>query len=198
MTGKHVFLRLCLGVLGMVALGLAGCSLAPPVSPSPTFDSVPTTATLKRRLTFMPDDDSQAPQTLIGLIRIAEHELRAVLLTPYGQRLVTLVSDTGGSRYLVGDVAQETVQEKLPLPADWLASRLQWSLWPVAALRDAFAGSDWSITVSDGARVIRHHDKVIARITPASVSAGSTREVLLDDRQGRYRLRITPLEEAAP
>ncbi|MCG7600175.1 DUF3261 domain-containing protein [Halomonas sp. McH1-25] len=183
--------------IGLATLSLAGCSLTPSVSPAPAFQSVAATDTLKRRLTFMPDDESRPPQTLIGLIRIADHELRAVLLTSYGQRLVTLVNDAEGSRYLAGDVPQATMEERLPVPADWLASRLQWSLWPVAALRDAFAGSAWTIEVEDGSRIIRQHGKVVARITPATASAERRQDVLLDDRQGRYRLRISPLEEAA-
>ena len=198
MSGKRVVRLVGLGMLGMAALGLTGCAFTPPVSPTPSFESISETATLKRRLTFVPDDESQPSQTLIGLIRIAENELRAVLLTPYGQRLVTLVNDAKGSRYLAGDVPQATVEERLPMPADWLASRLQWSLWPVTALHDAFAGSAWSIAVEDESRVIRHHGKVVARITPASVHADSAQDMLLDDRQGQYRLRITPLEEAAP
>lgn len=193
---RRRIVSLLLGPLGLAMLGLAGCSLTPPVAPPPSFDSVAATDTFKRRLTFMPDDESQPSQTLIGLIRIADHELRAVLLTPYGQRLVTLVNDAEGSRYLAGDVPQAIIEEKLPVPADWLASRLQWSLWPVAALRDAFAGSAWSIAVEGESRIIRHHGKVMARITPASASADTRQDVLLDDRQGRYRLHITPLEEA--
>lgn len=185
-------------IQAMLLVVLASCSLTPSVSPSPTLDSAPLTGTLKRRLMFLPDDATQQAQTLIGLIHLDESRLRAVLLSPYGQRLVTLIHDDRGSRYQAGDLPPESLRDQLPMPAAWLAARLQWSLWTTKALQEAFAGSAWSVSVEDQARVIRHRGAVVARITPAGTHAARSEEVLLDDRQGQYRLRISPFEEPAP
>lgn len=185
-------------LLGWLLVTLAGCSLAPPVPPAPAFDSAPVTGTLKRRLTLQPDDATQPAQTWIALIRLDESRLRAVLLTPYGQRLVTLIHDDRGSRYEASDVPPAALAEHLPMPAAWLASRLQWCLWPSEALQEAFVGSAWSLTIDGEARIIRHHGGTVARITPAETHAARAEEVWLDDRQGQYRLRISPLEEPTP
>lgn len=189
--------RLLAGLL--VPALLAGCSLAPAVAPSPAYERAPVTDTLKRRLTFTPRDQQQPSRTLIGLIRLTPTGLRAALLTPYGQRLVTLVDDDAeGPRFEAGDVPPDALRDALPMSPPWLASRLQWCLWPREALDDAFAGSPWSVSVDGDARVIRHRDAIIARITPAATHAGRTETVLLDDRQGEYLLRIVPFEDSAP
>lgn len=181
-------------IIAVLLTLLGGCSLAPPLPPAPSQPALAEPTTLKRQLTFESNDNREA-QTLIALIRLDGIELRAALLTPFGQRLVTLVQDTEGSRYVAGDVPLAEVEERLP-PADWLAARLQWCLWPAAALREAFAGTPWRLTLTEQAREIRHHGRLIARISPADSQAGSREPVLLDDRQGQYRLRITPLKEA--
>lgn len=184
-------LALSLAVLLLLA-ALAGCATRPAPAPSPAFADAAFQGTLKRRLTFTPYGNEQASRELIGLIALDETQLRAVLLTPFGQRLVTLVHDADGSRFVPGDIPPEALREALPVTPEWLASRLEWSLWPVAALREAFAGSRWSIAVIEDSRVIRHDGDIVARITPARADADDTR--WLDDRQGRYRLRIAPLD----
>lgn len=168
--------------------------MRPSPAPSPAFDTVGFHGTLKRRLTFIPYDDRRQARELIGLIALSDDQLRAVLLTPFGQRLVTLEHDSEGSRFVPGDIPPEALQETLPISPEWLASRLEWSLWTTEALRDAFAGSEWSVAIDDGNRVIRHHGESVARITPATASANTAGVVLLDDRQGRYTLRISPLD----
>lgn len=191
------FVRLLLPAM-LLAI-LSGCALAPGGSPSPDFTAAPSTPeTLQRRLTFTPDDENEPSRTLIGIIRLEERQLRAALLTPQGQRLVTLVHDGQASRFEPGDVSREALEEKIPFPPDWLASRLEWSLWPTGALADAFADSPWSVEETRGDRVIRYRGKLMARITPASTSAGREETVLLDDRAGRYRLRIEPIEASSP
>lgn len=184
------------GTLLLLTLWLAGCSLAPSLPPAPEQPVLAEPTTVKRQLTFQPDDPTRERQTLIALLRLDGADLRAVLLTPYGQRLVTLVHNADGDRYEAGDVPLDTVTDRLP-PADWLAARLVWCLWPVDALRDAFTGSDWTVAIADGERIVRHRQHVVARITPADTRAGRDDTVLLDDRQGGYRLRIAPLPETA-
>ncbi|SDL18137.1 Protein of unknown function [Modicisalibacter muralis] len=178
----------------LLSMALAGCATRPSPAPSPAFASVDFAGTLKRRLTFIPYDDDRPTRELIGLVELGDNRLRAVLLTPFGQRLVTLEHDSEGSRFVPGDVPPEALREALPISPEWLASRLEWSLWPTQALRDAFAGSEWSVAIDDGRRMIRHHDDVVARIAPATASAETVGTVLLDDRQGHYLLRISPLD----
>jgi len=181
-------------VIAVLLTLLGGCSLTPPLPPAPSQPALAKPATLKRQLSVERDDGREA-QTLIALIRLDGIELRAALLTPYGQRLVTLVQNADGSRYVAGDVPLAEVEERLP-PAGWLAARLQWSLWPAAALREAFAGTAWRLTLTEQAREIRHNGQLIARISPADSQAGNREPVLLGARQGQYRLRITPLKDS--
>nr|WP_297459864.1 DUF3261 domain-containing protein [uncultured Halomonas sp.] len=178
----------------LLSIALAGCATRPPPAPSPAFDSVDFNGTLKRRLTFIPYDNDRPTRELIGLIALGDNQLRAVLLTPFGQRLVTLEHDSEGSRFVPGDIPPDALREALPISPEWLASRLEWSLWPSRALRDAFAGGEWSVAIDDGSRVIRYRNESVARITPATASANTAGAVLLDDRQGRYTLRISPLD----
>lgn len=189
-------LRLIVMLTALLAL-LNGCSLLPSTAPSPRFANLPLSDTLKRRLTFTPDEEPDKARTLIGLIRLEEGELRVVFLTPYGQRLTTLIHDTEGSRFEEGDVPEKMVKEAFPASAEWLASRLEWSLWPAVALEEAFIDSPWSVSITDDAREIHRYGTLIARITPAMTDASREETVILDDRQGNYRLRIAPLEDSS-
>ncbi|WP_227369951.1 DUF3261 domain-containing protein [Halomonas sp. M20] len=193
---NHLFtlLRPVMLLAALLAL-LNGCSLLPSTAPSPRFASLPLTDTLKRRLTFTPEEEPDKARTLIGLIRLEERELRVVFLTPYGQRLTTLVHDAEDSRFEEGDVPEKMVKDAFPASPAWLASRLEWSLWPVNALEEVFIDSPWTVSITGGVREIRRHGTLIARITPAMTDASREETVILDDRQGRYRLRIEPLEE---
>ncbi|UYG06904.1 DUF3261 domain-containing protein [Halomonas sp. M4R1S46] len=182
----------------LLTLLLVGCAaLRPSPPPSPAFAAMPAMGPIQRRLTLTPDAQPQQARTLITVISLEADRLRAVLLTPYGQRLATLVRDARGSRYESGDAAVPG-QAPLPVPADWLAARLEWCLWPLEALQRAFAGSPWSAQRVDDSREIRHHGTLVARIRPADPRLGDAERVLLDDRQGEYRLTIAPLEDTPP
>lgn len=177
-------------ILWLCLLGsLSACSLSPPVSPTPPLAAATTTDTLKSQLTFEPKEGEE--RTLIAFIRITPDQLRAVLVTPYGQRLTTLVRDADGARFEAGDAPGES---PLPIPPQWLASRLEWSLWPLGALHDAFAGSAWQATESPISRDIIYRGELAARITPAP-DRDHPQTLTLDDRQGDYRLTISPLNE---
>ncbi|WP_110642412.1 DUF3261 domain-containing protein [Salinicola sp. CPA57] len=173
-----------------LALMLAACSLTPPASPSPTLAAATTSDTLKSQLTFQPEDGDA--RTLIAFIRITPEQLRAVLITPYGQRLTTLIRDADGARFEAGDAPGES---PLPIPPAWLASRLEWSLWPLDALRQSFSGSAWQVVDSAASRDIRYRGKLAARITPVPDRDHPT-TLVLDDRQGNYQLTIAPMQDA--
>ncbi|WP_110674609.1 DUF3261 domain-containing protein [Salinicola sp. RZ23] len=180
---------LVLMLISALMFGLNACSLSPPVSPSPPLAAAVTPETLASRLTFAPEEGES--RTLIAFIRITPDALRAVLVTPYGQRLTTLVRDAQGARFEAGDAPGEP---PLPIPPAWLASRLEWSLWPRAALARAFAGSAWQVAEHDDQRDIRYHGRLAASITPRPDPA-HPQTLTLDDRQGGYRLTITPLDQ---
>lgn len=177
-----------IAVAGLMLM-LAACSLSPPLSPSPPLSAATTDDILKSRLTFQPDDGEA--RTLIAFIRIGPTQLRAVLVTPYGQRLTTLIRDANGARFEAGDAPGEP---PLPIPPAWLASRLEWSLWPLDALQHAFSGSAWSASENAASREIDYHGTLAARISPRPDRA-HPRRLELDDRQGGYRLTITPMKE---
>ncbi|MGC3874748.1 DUF3261 domain-containing protein [Halomonas sp. GXIMD04776] len=186
-------LRSALVLISLLVL-LSGCSLFPSTAPSPRFANLPLSETLKRRLTFIPDDEPDKAHTLIALIRREDTRLRAVFLTPYGQRLATLIHDDEDSRFEEGDIPEQAMKEALPVSPEWLASRLEWSLWPAVALEEAFIDSPWSVILEDDAREIYRYGTLIARVTPAMTDASREETVVLEDRQGHYRLRIVPLE----
>nr|WP_246404098.1 DUF3261 domain-containing protein [Halomonas stenophila] len=180
----------------LLTLQLGGCAaLRPAPPPSPALAAMPNQEPVQRRLTLAPD--AGPARTLIMVISMEADRLRAVLLTPYGQRLATLIRDARGSRYESGDAAVPG-EAPLPVPADWLTARLEWCLWPLEALRQAFAGSAWSVARVGDSREIRHRGTLVARIHPADPRLGDTQRVLLDDRQGEYRLTIAPLKEPPP
>jgi len=179
---------LCL-TLGLV-LVVSGCSLTPPVSPTPPLAAATTADTLKSQLTFQPGEGEA--RTLIAFIRITPAQLRAVLVTPYGQRLTTLVRDADGARFEAGDAPGES---PLPIPPQWLAARLEWSLWPLDALRHAFAGSAWQVADSATSRDISYHGELAARITPVP-DRDHPATLTLNDRQGNYRLTIAPMQDS--
>ncbi|WP_245392627.1 DUF3261 domain-containing protein [Salinicola halimionae] len=180
----------CLGpvLILVLMLALSACSLTPPVSPTPPLAAAATADTLKSQLTFQPDDGEAS--TLIAFIRITPEQLRAVLVTPYGQRLTTLVRDTEGARFEAGDAPGES---PLPIPPQWLASRLEWSLWPLGALRRSFEGSAWQVADSKTGRTITYRGELTARITPVPDREHPT-TLTLDDRQGGYQLTIAPMQ----
>ncbi|MCI0510239.1 uncharacterized protein DUF3261 [Chromohalobacter marismortui] len=184
---------LALALCGLMLLG--GCSLVPPIAPHPALDHAARSATLTRRLTFIPNDAEADTQTLIAVLRLAPDELRVVLTTPYGQRLTTLVRDASGSRFEQGDAPR---RDALPFPPDWLATRLEWSLWPRAALEDAFADSEWTLDEDRQRRLITYRGEPVARIAPppAQRDMNGAATVVLEDFQGDYRLRIAPLDSS--
>ncbi|WP_229358969.1 DUF3261 domain-containing protein [Halomonas salipaludis] len=133
-----------------------------------------------QRLTFLQQDRRHE---LIGALRHDERSLRLALLSPQGQRLLTLVQDDQGARFLAGASFDP------PFTAEWLANRLAWSLWPSSALAQAFAGTDWALVEDGEGRTIRYRNEDIAHVT------GSAECRVIDDIVGNYRLTIAPLDD---
>lgn len=170
------------GYVLLSALLLAGCAGQPVVAPLPAPLTLPAIDTHLQRLTF---EHQQQRHELIGILRHDEHSLRLIMLSPQGQRLLTLQHDESGARF-IGDTAFDP-----GLSASWLASRLTWSLWPSSALKQSFEGSHWTLTEEGERRTIRYQNRVIAY---ADRSADC---LVIDDIEGSYRLFIAPLDDSA-
>lgn len=168
--------------IGGLALWLAGCaglaSIAPPPAPAPALTALPEYAAQPQRLVFEHGDERHV---LLGVLRHDRDSLRLALLSPQGQRLLTLIRDSQGARFQPGGHFEP------PFSADWLADRLAWSLWPVPALHAAFAGSDWQLLDKQSERHIVYRNNLIARI------GGDADCRIIDDIQAGYRLYISPL-----
>ncbi|MFC3284905.1 DUF3261 domain-containing protein [Litchfieldella rifensis] len=175
---RRPFLRHAL--LAAILALLFGCAGRPIDAPSPELSALPKAGPLTQRLTFTHQDQRHE---LLGVLRHDERSLRLVLLSPQGQRLLTLVRDARGARFLGG------AEFEPPISAEWLANRLAWSLWPSSALIQAFDGSDWSLVEDRQGRTIHYRNRPIVRIT------GSAECRIIDDIEGGYRLRIAPLDD---
>lgn len=175
MTINHfatcAFLSICLALL-------SGCTTRPAQAPLPDLSALPTAEARTQRLTF--DHDGQRHQ-LLGVLRHDNRELQLALLSPQGQRLLTLVQDAQGARFRPGAAIEA------PFTAEWLANRLAWSLWPSPALERAFADSGWTLREDAEARIVAYRGRPMARIT------GSPECRIIEDIEGGYRLQIASL-----
>lgn len=176
---QRFFLRHALLAASLTVL-MAGCAGQPVNAPLPELSALPAERAQTQRLTFTHQDQRHE---LLGVLRHDDRSLRLALLSLQGQRLLTLVRDADGARFLAG------AEFEPPFSADWLASRLAWSLWPSSALIQAFDGSDWSLAEDHQGRTIYYQNRPIARIT------GSAECRIIDDIEGGYRLRIAPLDD---
>jgi hypothetical protein len=121
-------------------------------------------------------------QELLGVIQHDHGSLRMTLLSLQGQRLLTLVHDKNGARFLPGAPFDP------PFSAHWLASRIAWTLWSPTELRRSFRGSAWRVRQDETGHSVYHLGRRVARIV---LSAHCT---LIDDTQAGYRLYIIPVE----
>lgn len=171
-----------MALLAGLVLALGACSLVPPVSPPPALASLPPAGPDTQRLTFTRDAETRV---LIGVLRHDRQRLQLALLSPQGQRLLTLVRDAKGARFLPGAAFDP------PFTAEWLASRLSWSLWPEAQLEAAFAGSDWSIDHAGDERRIYRDDDLIARLVMTPTCR------VIHDIEADFRLSVSSLGDPA-
>ena len=166
-------------LLLLSVLLLAGCSGQPAIAPLPAPMTLQSVDTQLQHLTF---EYQHQRHELIGALRHDDHSLRLIMLSPQGQRLLTLLHDDKGARF-IGDSA--FVPE---FSASWLASRLTWSLWPSSALKQSFEGSHWTLTQEENRRTIRYRNRVIAYVDQRADC------LAIDDIEGGYRLFIAPLD----
>ncbi|QEM83876.1 DUF3261 domain-containing protein [Halomonas binhaiensis] len=172
---KHSLLH---GLLsGILLLALSACSHMPPTSPAPSLATLPPATPSVQRLTF---EHADKRDTLLGVIRHDHQQLQLALLSSQGQRLLTLVRDEHGSRFLPDAVFDP------PFSADWLASRLTWSLWPEGDLQDAFNGTGWALETAAQQRRIYYRGRLVALIDTTPECR------VIDDIEAGYRLYIAP------
>lgn len=164
-------------VSALLAL-FSGCATRPAHAPLPELATLPAIEARTQRLTFTHREERHR---LLGVLRHDERTLQLALLSPQGQRLMTLVVDEDGARFRQGDSFDP------PFTAEWLASRLAWTLWPAHALDQAFSDSDWELWNNAAGRIIEYRGRPVVRIT------GSDQCRIIDDIEGGYRLYIAPL-----
>ena len=169
---------------GMLAgcLLLAGCAASPRSAPVPELRTLPASAPHTQHLVFEHDGERHE---LLAVLSHDQRVLRMALLSPQGQRLLTLEQDAKGARFLPGAAFDP------PFSAQWLAERLSWSLWPVEQLARAFRGSSWSVQQHPQGHDIYYRKQLVASI----IDTGHCHVV--DDVQAGYRLYRTPVQPNA-
>lgn len=173
----------CAGLsLLMACLWLSGC--AAPFKPAPVPDLAALPASAPRTQHLIIEHDGERQQ-LLAVLRHDQSLLRMALLSPQGQRLLTLEQDGDGARFLPGAAFEP------PFSAQWLAERLAWSLWPVEQLERAFADSRWAVQRQEGGHSIYYRKQLMATVT----DSGSCH--IVDDVQAGYRLYRTTVEPNA-
>lgn len=165
----------------LLALLLSGCALLPRgPAPPPALAALPQAPAQTLQLRFVHQGEAHV---MIGVLRRDADSLRLVLLSPQGQRLLSWQRDANGAQ-MHSSVWQP------PFDADWLGSRLAWSLWPAEALQQGFAGSRWTLRGSPQARAIYYRKQLIAKVK----IDGHCRQI--DDLDAGYQLTITVAEAA--
>ena len=159
-----------------VCLWLTGCAAPLRSAPVPDLATLPASAPRTQHLVFEHDGERRQ---LLAVLRHDQSALRMALLSPQGQRLLTLEQDGNGARFLPGAAFEP------PFSAQWLAERLAWSLWPVEELERAFADSRWAVQRHEGGHKIYYRKQLIATVTDTGTCH------IVDDVQAGYRLYRT-------
>lgn len=172
----------CLRSIGlMLLLLLTGCAGRLEQSPLPDLAGL---APEPRRVEHLIIESGDQRKDLLGVLQHDQNALRMGLFSLQGQRLLTLVQDREGARFLPDAVF------KPPFSADWFASRLAWALWPADQLQADFAGSAWSVERENAGHSIfyRHN-----RVTQIRFHDHCT---MINDIQTGHRVYIIPIEFA--
>ena len=164
--------HLAVGLLTACLL-VTGCATGLRSAPVPPLSTLPTSAPSTQHLVFEHDGERHE---LLAVLRHDSDTLRMALLSPQGQRLLTLQQDNAGVRFLDGALFDP------PFSAQWLLQRLSWSLWPVAQLEQAFRGSDWAVQQQAKGHNIYYRTQLVATITDIDNCH------VVDDLQAGYRL----------
>lgn len=162
-----------------LCLMLSACASRFGAAPVPPLASLPASAPSTQHLVF---EHGSERHELLAVLRHDERSLRMALLSPQGQRLLTLEQDERGVRFLDGAVFDP------PFSAQWLLERLSWSLWPVEQLQHSFQGSAWSVRQHAHGHDIYHRKQRVASITDTGACH------IVDDLQAGYRLYRSTLE----
>ncbi|GAA6133029.1 DUF3261 domain-containing protein [Halopseudomonas sabulinigri] len=162
----------------LLALWLSGCAMQP--APAPSLAALPVAPAQTLQLRF---EHAGETHLMIGVLRRDTDSLRLALLSPQGQRLLSWQRDASGAH-------MESAVWQPPFDAEWLGSRLAWSLWPAEALHQAFAGSRWTLQGSPQQRAIYYRKQLIAKVK----MDGHCR--LIDDLDAGYQLTITVADAA--
>lgn len=165
-----------------VCLLISGCAAPLRSAPVPELATLPASAPRTQHLVFERDGERHE---LLAVLRHDQKVLRMALLSPQGQRLLTLEQDADGARFLPGAVFEP------PFSAQWLVERLSWSLWPAEQLERTFDGSRWAVQQTDQGHRIYYRQQLVAIITDTEGCH------IVNDVQAGYRLYRTTVEPNA-
>jgi predicted Rdx family selenoprotein len=195
MTMQYLFGRLRIACLGACALLIVGCALpksaAPPAAISGFAPLSPHTLGGDRRAQqVLRAAFATQELTLTSVVDVHGDELNVVGVTPTGQRVFALK--------LIG--TQLTVDARdaaTGIPPQQLLNDLQLAYWPLAQLRQAFAGSIWRVKeIEAHTRRLYRDDKLVAEVHYADPDPWSGRFWLVNFQFG-YSLAVEsrPLEK---
>lgn len=170
--------QLAVGIVSVCLLA-SGCASRFSAAPVPPLSTLPASAPSTQQLVF---EHGNERHQLLAVLRHDNQTLRMALLSPQGQRLLTLEQDEQGARFLPGAVFDP------PFSAQWLLQRLSWSLWPVEQLEHAFRDSAWSVQPTAQGHAIFHRQQQVANI----IDQGHCH--IVNDLQAGYRLVRTTIE----
>lgn len=171
--------RLALSAGGLLLLLVTGCASQAPLPDLATLPAQP------KKIEHLVIEAEGQTHEILGVIEHDHDSLRMALLSVQGQRLLTLIQDADGARFLPDGPFNP------PFTARWLAGRLAWSLWPVAELRRSFKRGAWSVRQDASGHSVYHRNALVASIRSTD---NCTR---IDDLQTGYRLYIIPIELAS-
>lgn len=171
-----------ISLLAVWLLMMSGCAAQLRSAPVPDLNTLPASAPRTQHLVFEHDGERHE---LLAVLRHDQRMLRMVLLSPQGQRLLTLEQDADSARFLPGAVFDP------PFSAQWLAERLSWSLWPAEELERTFKGSRWAVQQTEQGHRIYYRKQLVTIIT----DIGSCH--IVDDVQAGYRLYRMTVEPNA-
>lgn len=141
----------------------------------------PEAALLKQKMTI---HSLKTDQSLISLTRLDPEQTQVMVLVPAGQPLLTMRYD--------GELLTVENKTEVDFPAHEIMAMLQFSLWPEAAISNAYPqNAGWQFQSGPGQRVLMRHGKVWLTVNYEHD------KTLLQNAQRGVTLSITMLESTA-
>lgn len=158
---KPAIFRMSCPLALVVVIALSACSLLPPYAAAPEFPRLAPAALGQTRtaLQIVHGAYGEHDMAFQCVVDVSPERLTLVGLGAQGQRWFSLRDD--GSRL----EAELSPQAPAQLEPQRVLLDLQLALWPLVALQQAFAGSDWQVSEpAPATRRLRRGDRLIAEV----------------------------------